>query len=80
MTKYQRRAIAGAILSAYLLIGTSPSRAEPKPGGEPKQTCQEDDPCWDCATMGNLICGPTLIPAVSIVRDEPIEAEPVTAG
>lgn len=21
-------------------------------------TCAEDDPCWDCETMGNLICGP----------------------
>lgn len=21
-------------------------------------TCQEDQPCWDCTTMGNLICGP----------------------
>lgn len=20
-------------------------------------TCAEDEPCWDCATMGNLICG-----------------------
>lgn len=20
--------------------------------------CYEDMPCWDCATMGNLICGP----------------------
>lgn len=20
--------------------------------------CEEDMPCWDCATMGNLICGP----------------------
>jgi len=20
--------------------------------------CQEDEPCWDCTTMGNLICGP----------------------
>lgn len=19
--------------------------------------CVEDDPCWDCHTMGNLICG-----------------------
>jgi hypothetical protein len=19
--------------------------------------CQEDEPCWDCRTMGNLICG-----------------------
>lgn len=21
--------------------------------------CQEDQPCWDCATMGNRICGPS---------------------
>ncbi len=21
--------------------------------------CQEDEPCWECGTMGNLICGPT---------------------
>lgn len=20
--------------------------------------CAEDDPCWDCTSMGNLICGP----------------------
>lgn len=20
--------------------------------------CQEDEPCWDCHTMGNRICGP----------------------
>lgn len=20
--------------------------------------CQEDEPCWDCTTMGNRICGP----------------------
>lgn len=22
--------------------------------------CQEDEPCWDCSTMGNQICGPTV--------------------
>ena len=21
-------------------------------------TCVEDDPCWDCKTMGNGVCGP----------------------
>lgn len=26
--------------------------------GESHYGCQEDEPCWDCATMGNLICGP----------------------
>lgn len=22
------------------------------------RVCYEDEPCWDCRTMGNLICGP----------------------
>jgi hypothetical protein len=21
-------------------------------------TCQEDEPCWDCTSMGNGVCGP----------------------
>jgi hypothetical protein len=21
--------------------------------------CQKDEACWDCLTMGNLICGPS---------------------
>lgn len=25
----------------------------------PATPCHEDDPCWNCATMGNHICGPT---------------------
>lgn len=23
------------------------------------QDCAEDDPCWDCQTMGNRVCGAT---------------------
>lgn len=26
------------------------------------QTCFEDEPCWDCETMGNKICGPVTQP------------------
>lgn len=22
--------------------------------------CAEDDPCWDCSTMGNHLCGPQV--------------------
>lgn len=22
--------------------------------------CEEDQACWDCSTMGNLVCGPTF--------------------
>lgn len=25
--------------------------------------CEEDEPCWDCKTMGNHICGPVALPA-----------------
>jgi hypothetical protein len=39
----------------------------PTPAGQ----CQEDDPCWDCHTMGNHICGPA-----TVVDFEP----PVTPG
>lgn len=21
-------------------------------------TCEESEPCWDCSTMGNRVCGP----------------------
>lgn len=24
----------------------------------PANTCQEDQPCWDCSSMGNAQCGP----------------------
>ena len=30
---------------------------------EPSSVCLEDEPCWDCSSMGNLECGiegPTL--------------------
>lgn len=30
--------------------------------------CEEDDPCWDCETMGNRICGPTT---TTIPEEEP---------
>ena len=32
--------------------------ATPAPTSAPVQ-CEEDQPCWDCHTMGNHICGPT---------------------
>lgn len=26
----------------------------------PLRVCQEDEPCWDCHTMGNHVCGPAV--------------------
>lgn len=35
-------------------------------------TCEEDMPCWDCQTMGNLQCGPTsALPATTCEEDMP---------
>jgi hypothetical protein len=41
----------GIAMSASLPAGPA-GQAEPA-------ACMEDMPCWDCATMGNLICGPS---------------------
>lgn len=47
----------GIVLGAWLNVGDAQA-SEPTPS--PVQACMEDDPCWDCTTMGNLICGPAV--------------------
>lgn len=32
----------------------------------PTPACQEDQPCWNCSTMGNGVCGPTPTGGFSI--------------
>ena len=49
---------------------------------EPPAPCQEDQPCWNCAEMGNLICGPTIdysgdFTAVSVVAEVGTAVTPV---
>jgi hypothetical protein len=36
---------------------TAPATDESYPAPPASYECVEDEPCWDCATMGNLICG-----------------------
>lgn len=62
-------ALALAIVGAGLTIGaatpTGVGTPTPPPITVTSTTCQEDEPCWDCETMGNLICGTTsLTPAI----------------
>ena len=43
------------------------------PHGEPAPpVCQEDEPCWDCKTMGNRICGNTLPTEAATRPDHPV--------
>jgi hypothetical protein len=45
-----------ACLLALALLGEeAPKVRDVAPSG---LVCYEDDPCWDCRTMGNRVCGP----------------------
>lgn len=48
--------MAGAIAdpAGAILTPATPSVMHSVPASEP----EEDEPGWDCATMGNRICGP----------------------
>lgn len=37
----------------------------PQPAPTSTAQLQEDDPGWDCATMGNRVCGPTATTTTS---------------
>lgn len=41
-------------------------------------TCDEDQPCWDCKTMGNLICGPVQAPTEA-PTEAPAPMDTITA-
>jgi hypothetical protein len=43
------------LTGALLIMGAG---APPSPG-RPAPACQEDQACWNCATMGNMTCGPS---------------------
>ena len=42
--------IVGLFIAANLPAVTDAGRAD-------LSICQEDEPCWDCETMGNRLCG-----------------------
>ena len=58
--------------------GSSIEEDEPEPSNPrqptttvPPAVCQEDEPCWDCETMGNRICGPTVEPPPAHSHEPP---------
>lgn len=57
------KAIAGVIvLLVFMAIAgkVEGAVATNGPSLAPVGACEEDMACWDCTTMGNLICGPNV--------------------
>jgi hypothetical protein len=53
--------VIGAVLVAAAIIGQDLKQArldKGESGTIPPVSCYEDEPCWDCTTMGNGVCGP----------------------
>lgn len=53
-----------AALAAVLMSNVPPRTPAPVPS----VSCVEDEPCWDCDTMGNRTCGPTVTPSPKVRR------------
>lgn len=45
-------------LAAVSWFGLVAASLDTPADARPVKSCQEDDPCWNCHTMGNQICGP----------------------
>lgn len=60
---------AATVLAAGVgLVGCKPVAGTPSPA---TSSCEEDQPCWDCHTMGNHQCGPEQAPATKASCEEP---------
>jgi hypothetical protein len=49
------------LMMVFLHIGSEMNLYHEYVTQPPAETCWEDEPCWDCETMGNLICGSVII-------------------
>lgn len=54
--------VAVAVTLVLLAINSRLDKDRIFNGPTSQTRCQEDDPCWDCSTMGNHICGPRSVP------------------
>lgn len=50
-----KRLLATIGLALVMLTACQPDHT---PNVTTTTRCVEDDPCWNCATMGNHLCGP----------------------
>lgn len=53
----------------------------PAPNPATTVPCEEDQPCWNCNTMGNLQCGTTTTTAAATTTTIPAKSDlPLTGG
>jgi hypothetical protein len=57
--------ITAAAISAILILTGCNSTTSTKT----TVACEEDQPCWDCDTMGNKVCGEDLPKGVVLIPD-----------
>ena len=84
----KKLSIAAILFLGLGLTGCQAATVEPAPApatvttptatATPTATCQEDEPCWDCATMGNKVCGPVVTATPTPTPTETVA--PVDAG
>lgn len=59
--KYRRRVVAALVVTGVAAgswLGAHFDPPEAIPSTDPMVIrCHEDEPCWNCETMGNHICG-----------------------
>lgn len=66
-------AVLGFLVVCVMLAALRPA---PAPTAPTAPTVAEDSPAWDCATMGNRVCGPGSVPLSTYCRAEPNIASP----
>ena len=50
-------AAVGLSIGALVIPPTNLGLSQPTQAPASVTTCAEDEPCWDCSTMGNKVCG-----------------------
>jgi len=56
----RKRKVKAQLATLAVLLALAAWNDAQVPTTPPTTTvCMEDMPCWDCNTMGNLVCGPT---------------------
>lgn len=79
------RKIIATLAAVLLLAGCGSGASGDAPAPAPAtvtsaQPCEEDQPCWDCSTMGNRQCGPKTDPYKAYLAKAPKGEKTLSRG